>query len=800
MLFRKIRKFPALTLVFISAIFVLFSGSSSADILDSWQDEEAYKPNPILFLHGFAQGSPDSWSTIANNGSKDNPKGLKEYFDDYTQVTTNLDLSKPYLERLAFGDPNGSIDTYPDGSDGWADKLSKRFPKLSDIYKFKDAFLKVNLVCHSMGGLAAREYLTNSKYSNNPEIDKIITIGTPHAGTPLANIKEEVVSGVHKYIIEYPPFERAQFSLTIETTNDLVGFLRGEFKIDINGEAVKDMAIASPFLMKLNGASETGVKKFAIFGWVDDPVNWIFFPYYIGKENINFLRLGDLIVPVDSQKGYDVMTNYPEEYWVWKPDKITDINANHFEELQSEDIADKILLFLDSTKPELEITSPNPNVTTEIYESSIHIQGKVYKEYLPADSRLIINVERQEDGHKFAPPESYLKPSDLWIPNDADSPVAEFDEIINFPGKGTYKISCHIKNPAGEVSDTKDVWVKVLYEGTNIIVHCHNPEGKEIGSIRRDIRDDYFNRAEIWSISDKDGTNRYIGRSARYASEHNLAYPVSPGAQTISAKWNGQEITQHIDIKNGSTLELTFVFLREYYSVNDILSSASFPSTLSESGTVPGGYRGYAGSDSKTGFRSGDGLDAVDYAWDQTISVVGSTVISHIRISATPHHNDKYFDGIRTYYHSWEVYRRAGSNFFGEVMPADAGAKFFGQTDIFNHGSSMWFVQYKPTKESRGNARFTVVSNSDYKSEFARLENWVVNYTVDLKPEIYAIKGEVWGEDNTCAISKGDATYDEVTKEWSYTQQEFDGENTGEAYFDQVYISNCPYDLAGDAF
>lgn len=560
MLFKKIKNKPALILAFISITYVLFSGSSSANILDSWQDADAYKPNPILFLHGFAQGSPESWNNVADS--------LNRYFDDYTQVSTNLDLSRPYLERLAFNDPNGSIDTYPDGNDGWADKINYRVSLLSDTYRFRESFLKVNIVSHSMGGLAAREYLTNSRYMPILDIDKIVTIGTPHAGTPLANIREEVVSGVHKYIIEYPPFERAQFSLTIENTNDLTGLLRGEFRVDINGEAVRDMAIASQFLMNLNGSgsSPTNVKKFAIFGWVDDPVNWVFFPYYIGKENINFLRLGDLIVPVDSQKGYDVMTNYPEEYWVWQPDGITDINANHFKELESEHIVNKLLSFLDSTAPELEITYPDPGEITEILQSSIHIQGKVYREYLPADSKLHLLVVGEDDGTIILDEDrlNSIKPSDLWIPNDPDSPVAEFDEVVTFPGRGTYRISCQVKNPANESSEIIDVRVRVLYEGTNIIVHCHNPEGKEINSISTAIVDPIW----WWQVDAEiyDG-DIHIGGGAYRIEDHNRPIPIDPGSHTIKAVFNGMTLQQDIDISEGETKILTFTFERTEFDI-----------------------------------------------------------------------------------------------------------------------------------------------------------------------------------------------------------------------------------------
>ena len=49
---------------------------------------------------------------------------------------------------------------------------------------------QVTLVCHSMGGLAARAYLRRSSQERvDPGVAKVITLGTPHHGTLLARIE-----------------------------------------------------------------------------------------------------------------------------------------------------------------------------------------------------------------------------------------------------------------------------------------------------------------------------------------------------------------------------------------------------------------------------------------------------------------------------------------------------------------------------------------------------------------------------------------------------------------------------------
>ncbi len=47
----------------------------------------------------------------------------------------------------------------------------------------------MSLVAHSMGGLVSREVLTNAKYTGYPQAKRLITVGTPHHGSPLARFQ-----------------------------------------------------------------------------------------------------------------------------------------------------------------------------------------------------------------------------------------------------------------------------------------------------------------------------------------------------------------------------------------------------------------------------------------------------------------------------------------------------------------------------------------------------------------------------------------------------------------------------------
>lgn len=530
-------------ILFISFSILLSQSYAFGNILDDWKDSSAYKPNPILFLHGFALGSADSWNFTKAE--------LSIYFDDYSNSLT-------FLEAINFDDSNGSIDTYdpgktnPQGNNkGWADKVEDKVNELLGLDKYGSLSLnKLHLVCHSMGGLAAREYITNYKYPNSKDyVDKLITIATPHVGSPFANIKkiENATTGIHKYIWDFPKGERGIVGLGAEMTTGVLQLLKDKIHLDPEGEDIKDMTVGSFFLTTLNARNQpSGFKNYAIYGEVWHFLNTLFGAYYPNEEWI----CGDGIVPRDSQVGIDIMTNFPDTtpQRVWFFDNTIKIPADHFSELEYKDIPQVILKFLDSSAPEFSITSPASGI--EIHENSIHLQGIVYKEYLPADTQLIINMIREDDASTFPTQTFLLKPSDLWIPNNPDSPVAEFDEQIIFSGSGTYRISCQLKNPAGQVSDIKELTVNVrIFEDAYVFVHCHNPEGKEIASIQG---------VDIKSVSIYDGDTR-IGYGAQC---HYTPLPIPTGTRTIKAKFNGMTKEQVITIKPKETKVIIFTFNR----------------------------------------------------------------------------------------------------------------------------------------------------------------------------------------------------------------------------------------------
>lgn len=474
--------------------------------------KEAYRPYPIVFSHGFGSGGPRAtWVEREKQKESEKPKldeKLRPYFANYynedpitkKSIIALKDTTRlPYLELVSYIDfsrnarsqlidRNSSIDTYQEGDyyvqiskkmeagkdekrvagdHGWADKLNTAIEKIRENYTDRNGYpLKINLMCHSMGGLSVREYLTNQKYANAPDkVSKVIMTGVPNLDAPWASL-EVCLTRTQKIGWFVPGV--GWLASSIITGLDRMVFEKKQ--MDINGDAARDMDVGkggSGFLAALNRRDQPqGVDYYVIWG------NSHSLDTLLGRQLHR--GEGDGVVSKDSQLGTKVL----------HLKGAVEINASHgtepreigkleLLEIGEADNAKPLLRFIDSAKPELEITSPDPEKITEINENMIRIKGEVSKEYLPADSILKIEVIRQEDGSSESPIEGkLLYPSDLWVVSDSDSVVAEFDEPINFSQSGTYTVSCSVKNPAGISSDIKQVQVKVVSENpliTNVM-------------------------------------------------------------------------------------------------------------------------------------------------------------------------------------------------------------------------------------------------------------------------------------------------------------------------------------------
>jgi pimeloyl-ACP methyl ester carboxylesterase len=114
---------------------------------------EIFKPT-LMFVHGFL-GEGTTWSNMAGRF-------------ELLQYTTYR------AEYYA-----GKDESIEDQSLKLASDIQK---ELLHLKKSGIKALKVDLICHSMGGLIARNYLYNKELYTQPFVRKLITVGTPHHG------------------------------------------------------------------------------------------------------------------------------------------------------------------------------------------------------------------------------------------------------------------------------------------------------------------------------------------------------------------------------------------------------------------------------------------------------------------------------------------------------------------------------------------------------------------------------------------------------------------------------------------
>ncbi len=177
----------------------------------------------------------------------------------------------------------------------------------------------VDMVCHSMGGLVARDVLTRPSsetggggwYAGSgsgrgrlPAISRLIMVGTPNNGSPLAGL--EVLAEIRENFLRWVDSDGKDLSA-------LLGFLH-----DGRGDASGDLAPGSNYLKDLNSRPlPTGVAITAIVGEIGQDegaqlvrlLDWPMARQVLGDAHVEQLaakgktlidQLGDGVVPRDS--------------------------------------------------------------------------------------------------------------------------------------------------------------------------------------------------------------------------------------------------------------------------------------------------------------------------------------------------------------------------------------------------------------------------------------------------------------------------------------------------------------------
>lgn len=171
---------------------------------------------------------------------------------------------------------------------------------------------RVDLVCHSMGGLIARDVLTRAPdyagdaraHAELPAVERLIMVGTPHTGSPWAKLR--AIGEIREQIARF-------WNDPKHDARGLLGYLN-----DGLGEAGDDLLPGSPYIKGLNSRPlPTGVATTIIAGRLapvqDDDLKWLSESYIVrwllGAEDAAAMgqgikdlstQLGDGVVPATS--------------------------------------------------------------------------------------------------------------------------------------------------------------------------------------------------------------------------------------------------------------------------------------------------------------------------------------------------------------------------------------------------------------------------------------------------------------------------------------------------------------------
>ncbi len=553
-------------MVLLGMMFLFTSFSIEADQLytteTAWKDyEDVYRPSPVLFLHGFAAGSPKTWQDVVDN--------LKTHHFDFYRKESKYGHSfgnkvSPYLESIQFfneadhpiAGKNNSVDTYKAGDHyvdillrdvndpGGADKvyywlyqlvpsgvnnrlsfLDKKSTPIIGTYTVGSEKPKVNIICHSLGGLSARQFL---KQYGAGDVAKLITVGTPHKGSPLASLSHDIDVGTQltaqavaavgllprlsKILIpkiKVVSLLKLKFKIGIRKSA-FISYVSGVKNtrvnlpdiagIDIQGDAIRDLIPGCVFLNQLNSSVPGGPEYYCVYG-----------QYRVGKDHVGVdLIGGDMVVPVASQKADGVGIPWRE---------VKRIYTNHVNEgaTLAENDCETLLGFLDDTEPVLDLVrvlesveelnleeepeKEGGNWNDEDTEWTQHklgeesqpflmdlnkygrayIEGKVGEEYLPATTEVDIKVYKEGETTSVwenTSEDDLLKPYAGMQPAPAGFryEVLFDSENPENPEPGVYEIKVFVENPAGLKSQVKTVKVRIggiwQWIGSPDLVYC----------------------------------------------------------------------------------------------------------------------------------------------------------------------------------------------------------------------------------------------------------------------------------------------------------------------------------------
>lgn len=153
----------AFALMAVIALLPFKLSSKTHEIIqqESQSQDQDQSQVPILFIHGFLHNSSCG------------------RYHEYLLGKAAEEAEKAG-QPVSYG-PTFAVDLSPFGSiKDHTEIVEEKIREIRTQYGYK----KINLICHSMGGIVAANYLRTHHEDQN--IDKVVTLGTPFHGTPMA--------------------------------------------------------------------------------------------------------------------------------------------------------------------------------------------------------------------------------------------------------------------------------------------------------------------------------------------------------------------------------------------------------------------------------------------------------------------------------------------------------------------------------------------------------------------------------------------------------------------------------------
>ena len=164
---------------------------------------------------------------------------------------------------------------------------------------------RMDLVCHSMGGLVSRDAMTRDDFSSHGiVIERYVTIGTPHAGSPWARM--QAVSEMREQVQRWIESDDMDPKRLMSFVNDGTGqagrdLLPGsEFLTELNSRPMPDGVVSTCIVGRATRANGEGLDSILTNTWLSDLVGGA--DAGVIQNEIEKLKgeLGDGVVPMSS--------------------------------------------------------------------------------------------------------------------------------------------------------------------------------------------------------------------------------------------------------------------------------------------------------------------------------------------------------------------------------------------------------------------------------------------------------------------------------------------------------------------